>query len=150
MRHSCPLPLSILSGLGHFWQKSHWRILVFIARSGSPRWSRQPAARAACPSGRAGLLILAPWRFRGRQPTDSTALGMPQKSSPRQFAFLKASCCLLASDKSWLSWACCSRSASPDKLYNSLATSTAALRFFTRELYTTLGVPAQYWLHYAL
>jgi hypothetical protein len=52
------------------------------------------------------------------------------------FAFLKASCCLLAKDKRWLSRACCSRSASPDKLDNSLATSAAALSFFTGELYT--------------
>jgi hypothetical protein len=51
--------------------------------SGSPRWSRRPAAGAAGPSGRAGLLNLAPWRFLGCQPVDSTALGIPQKSSPR-------------------------------------------------------------------
>jgi hypothetical protein len=43
------------------------------------------------------------------------------------FAFLNASCCLLASDKIWLSRACCSCSASPDKLDSSLATSAAAL-----------------------
>jgi hypothetical protein len=52
--------------------------------SGSPRWSRQPAAGAAGPSGGAGLLVLEPWRFLGRQPADSMALGMPPKSSPRQ------------------------------------------------------------------
>jgi hypothetical protein len=57
-------------------------ILSSSPSSGSPRWSRQPAAGAAGPSDRAGLLNLAPWRFLGRQPADSTALGMPQKSSP--------------------------------------------------------------------
>jgi hypothetical protein len=51
--------------------------------SGSPRWSCQSAAGAAGPSGGAGLLVLEPWRFLGRQPVDSTALGMPHKSSPR-------------------------------------------------------------------
>jgi hypothetical protein len=45
--------------------------------SGSPRWSRQPAAGAAGPSGGADLLILEPWRFLGRQPADSSARGMP-------------------------------------------------------------------------
>jgi hypothetical protein len=34
--------------------------------------------------GRAGLLDLAPWRFLGRQPANSAALGIPRKSSPRQ------------------------------------------------------------------
>jgi hypothetical protein len=55
---------------------------------GSPRWSRQPAAGAAGPSGRAGLLILAPWRFGQSRSSylraGSTALGVPQKSSPQQ------------------------------------------------------------------
>jgi hypothetical protein len=32
VRHSRPLPLSILSGSGRFRRNSHWRILVFIAR----------------------------------------------------------------------------------------------------------------------
>jgi hypothetical protein len=32
LRHARPLPLSILSGPGHFWRNSHWRNLVFIAR----------------------------------------------------------------------------------------------------------------------
>jgi hypothetical protein len=32
VRHSRPLPLSILSGPGHFWRNSRWRILVLIAR----------------------------------------------------------------------------------------------------------------------
>jgi hypothetical protein len=45
--------------------------------SGSPRWSRQPAAGAAGPPGGADLRILEPWRFLGRQPADSTARGMP-------------------------------------------------------------------------
>jgi hypothetical protein len=53
--------------------------------SGSPQWSRQPAASAAGLLDRAGLLDLAPWRFLGCQPADSAALGVPQKSSPRHF-----------------------------------------------------------------
>jgi hypothetical protein len=84
VRYSCPLPLSVLSGSGHFRRNSRWRILVFIIGFGSPRWSRQPAAGAAGPSGGAGLLILEPWRLLERQPADSSALGMPHKSSPRQ------------------------------------------------------------------
>jgi hypothetical protein len=32
VHHSRPLPLSILSGPGHFQRNSHWRALVFIAR----------------------------------------------------------------------------------------------------------------------
>jgi hypothetical protein len=32
LRHARPLPLSILSGLGHFRRNSRWRNLVFIAR----------------------------------------------------------------------------------------------------------------------
>jgi hypothetical protein len=45
--------------------------------SGSPWWSRQPAAGVASPLGGADLLILEPWRFLGRQPADSSACGMP-------------------------------------------------------------------------
>jgi hypothetical protein len=51
--------------------------------SGSPWWSRQPAAGVAGHSGGAGLLILEPWRFLGCQLADSTALGIPHKSPPR-------------------------------------------------------------------
>jgi hypothetical protein len=51
--------------------------------SNSPRWSCQPAASAAGPLARAGLLYLASWRFLGCQPADSAALGIPLKSSPR-------------------------------------------------------------------
>jgi hypothetical protein len=80
--HARPSPLSILSGLGHFRRSSHWRSLVIFAGSGSPRWSRQPAAGVAGPLDRAGLPDLAPWRFLGRSPVDSAALGIPQKSSP--------------------------------------------------------------------
>jgi hypothetical protein len=58
-------------------------ILSLSPGSSSPRWSRQPAAGAAGPSGGARLLNLAPWRFLGRQPVDSPVLGIPQKSSPR-------------------------------------------------------------------
>jgi hypothetical protein len=83
LRHARPSPLSILSGLGHFWRKSHWRDFVVFAGSGSPRWSRQLAAGAAGPLDRASLPDLAPRRFLGRQPADSAALGIPQKSSPR-------------------------------------------------------------------
>jgi hypothetical protein len=57
-------------------------ILSSSPDSSSPQWSRQPAAGVAGPSGRASLLILAPLRFLGRQPVDSAALGIPQKSSP--------------------------------------------------------------------
>jgi hypothetical protein len=32
LRHARPLPLSILSGPGHFRRNNHWRNLVFIAR----------------------------------------------------------------------------------------------------------------------
>jgi hypothetical protein len=78
VRHSCPLPLSILLGPGHFQRNSRWRILVFIARL----WLSLVESPAG-PSSGAGLLVLALWRFLGRQPADSTALGMPQKSSPR-------------------------------------------------------------------
>jgi hypothetical protein len=52
-------------------------ILSASPGSSSPRWSRQPAAGASGPLGRAGLLNLAPWRFLGRHPADCTALGMP-------------------------------------------------------------------------
>jgi hypothetical protein len=45
--------------------------------SGSPWWNRQPATGAAGPPGGAGLLILEPRRFLGRQPADSSARGMP-------------------------------------------------------------------------
>jgi hypothetical protein len=57
--------------------------LVVFAGSGSPRWSRQPAAGAADPLDGAGLPDLASWRFLGRQPADSTTLGIPWKLSPR-------------------------------------------------------------------
>jgi hypothetical protein len=63
-------------------------------------------------------------------PADTTNWDAPALG----FALLKASCCLVASDKSWLSRACCSRSASLDKQDKSLATSATALRFFTGEL----------------
>jgi hypothetical protein len=59
------------------------KALSSLPGSNSPRWSRQPAAGAAGPLARAGLLYLAPWRFLGCQPTDSAALGIPLKSSPR-------------------------------------------------------------------
>jgi hypothetical protein len=53
-------------------------ILSSSPGSGSPRWSRQPAAGAAGPLDGADPLDLAPWRFLGCQPADSTALGVPQ------------------------------------------------------------------------
>jgi hypothetical protein len=59
-------------------------ILSSLPSSGSPRWSRQSAAAAAGPSVGADLLNLAPCRFLEHQPAESAALGMPQKSSPRQ------------------------------------------------------------------
>jgi hypothetical protein len=58
-------------------------VLSSSLSSGSPRWSRQPAAGTAGPLARAGPLDLVPWRFLGRQPADSAALGIPLKSSPR-------------------------------------------------------------------
>jgi hypothetical protein len=84
LRHARPLPLSILSGPATFGETAIGGILYSSLGSGSPRWSRQPAAGVASPLGGADLLVLAPWRFLGRQPTDSTALGIPQKSSPRR------------------------------------------------------------------
>jgi hypothetical protein len=45
--------------------------------SGSPQWSRLPAAGAAGPSDGAGLLVLRSWRLLGRQPAFSSARGMP-------------------------------------------------------------------------
>jgi hypothetical protein len=83
LRHARPLPLSILLGPGHFWRSSRWRGLVVFAGSGSPRWSRQPAAGAAGPLDGAGLPDLALWRFLGRQSVDSAALSIPRKSSQR-------------------------------------------------------------------
>jgi hypothetical protein len=59
-------------------------ILSSSPDSGSPQWSRQPAAGAAGPLAGAGLLYLTPWRLLGRQPADSAALGIPLKTSPRQ------------------------------------------------------------------
>jgi hypothetical protein len=44
MRHSHPLPLSTLSGSGHFWQSSCWRILVYIARL----WLSSVESPASC------------------------------------------------------------------------------------------------------
>jgi hypothetical protein len=44
VRHSHPLPLSILSGPGHFWRNSRWRILVFIARL----WLSSVESPASC------------------------------------------------------------------------------------------------------
>jgi hypothetical protein len=55
--------------------------------SGSPRWSRQPAACAAGPSDGAGLLVIEPWRLLGHQPANSSACGMLHKSSPRQSGY---------------------------------------------------------------
>jgi hypothetical protein len=51
--------------------------------SGSRQRSRQPAVGVAGPSGGAGLLVPELWRFLGCQRADSTALGMPHKSSRR-------------------------------------------------------------------
>jgi hypothetical protein len=59
-------------------------ILSSSSGSGSPRWSRQPAAGAAGPLTGAGLPFLTPWTLLGRQPTDRAALGIPLRSSPRQ------------------------------------------------------------------
>jgi hypothetical protein len=59
MRHFRPLPLSILSGPGHFRRNIHWRILVFIARlwlssveSPAGCWHSQPLGlnRSSYPS----------------------------------------------------------------------------------------------------
>jgi hypothetical protein len=62
-------------------------ILSSLPGSGSPRWSRQPTAGVAGPLDGAGLRDLAPWRFLGRQPANSAALGLPWKSSPRHMAY---------------------------------------------------------------
>jgi hypothetical protein len=59
-------------------------ILSSSPGSGSPRWSRQPAAGAAGLLAGAGLSYLTPWRLLGHQPAYSAALGIPLKSSPRQ------------------------------------------------------------------
>jgi hypothetical protein len=71
---------------GHatFGEATIGKVLSSLPGSSSPRWSRQPAAGAAGPLARAGLLYLAPWRFLGRQPADISTLGIPLKSSPRQ------------------------------------------------------------------
>jgi hypothetical protein len=83
LRHARPSPLLILSGgQATFGETAVGGILSSSLGSGSPRWSRQLAAGVAGPSGRAGLLNLAPWRFLGCQPADSTDLSIPQKSSP--------------------------------------------------------------------
>jgi hypothetical protein len=58
-------------------------ILSSSPGSGSPWWSRQPAAGAADPLAGAGLPYLTPWRLLGRQTADRAALGIPLKSSPR-------------------------------------------------------------------
>jgi hypothetical protein len=83
---ACVMPILCLCrscwGQTTFGETAIGGILSSSLGSSSPRWSRQPAAGAAGPSGRAGLLILAPWRFLGRQPVDSAVLGVPQKSSP--------------------------------------------------------------------
>jgi hypothetical protein len=82
-RHSCPLPLAILSGPDCFRRHSCWRNLIFIIRLWLPRWSRQPATGAAGPLAGASLSCLTPWRLLGCQPEYSAALGIPLKSSPR-------------------------------------------------------------------
>jgi hypothetical protein len=56
--------------------------------SGLPRWNRQPAVGTAGPLGGAGLLVFEPWRLLGRQPANSSARGMPHKSSPRHYVNL--------------------------------------------------------------
>jgi hypothetical protein len=85
---ACVMPVLRLCrsyrGQATFGETAVGGILSSSPGSGSPRWSCQPADGAASPLGRAGLLDLAPWRFLGCQPADSTALGIPQKSSPRQ------------------------------------------------------------------
>jgi hypothetical protein len=58
--------------------------LSSLSGPGLPRWKRQPAVGAAGPSGEAGPLVFKPWRLLGCQPSDSSARGMPHKSSPRQ------------------------------------------------------------------
>jgi hypothetical protein len=62
-------------------------ILSSSPGSGSPRWSRQPAAGAAGPLAGAGLPYLTPWRLLGRQPVDCAALGIPLKSSPHHYSY---------------------------------------------------------------
>jgi hypothetical protein len=44
LRHAHPLPLSILSGPGHFWRNSRWRNLVFFARL----WPSSVESPAGC------------------------------------------------------------------------------------------------------
>jgi hypothetical protein len=77
LRHAHPSPLSILSGQATFGETAVGGILSSSPGSGSLRWSHQPAAGAAGPLDGAGLLVLALWRFLGRQPTDSVAPGIP-------------------------------------------------------------------------
>jgi hypothetical protein len=71
-----------LSGPFRFWLDSRWGVLSPSPGSSPPRWSRQPAAGAACPSGGAGLLALKTWGLLGRQPAYCPARGVPPKSSP--------------------------------------------------------------------
>jgi hypothetical protein len=82
-RHSRPVPLPLLSGPSYFWPDNRWEALSSSPGSHSPRWSRQPAAGAAGPSGGAGLLVLKPWGLLGCQPAYCPACGAPLKSSPR-------------------------------------------------------------------
>jgi hypothetical protein len=58
-------------------------ILSSSLGSGSPWWSRQPAAGTAGPLARAGLPYLTPWRLLGHQLAGRATLGIPPKSSPR-------------------------------------------------------------------
>jgi hypothetical protein len=69
-------------GQATFGEATVGRVVSSLPSSSSPRWSRQPAAGIAGPLARASPLYLAPWRLLGRQPADSTALGIPLKSSP--------------------------------------------------------------------
>jgi hypothetical protein len=57
--------------------------LSLLSGSGLPRWKRQPAVGTAGPLGEAGPLAFESWRLLGRRPSDSSARGMPHKSSPR-------------------------------------------------------------------
>jgi hypothetical protein len=69
-------------GQATFGKAAVGEILSSLPSSGSPLWSRRPAAGAAGPLDGVGLPDLAPWRFLGRQSADGTALGLPWKSSP--------------------------------------------------------------------
>jgi hypothetical protein len=82
-RHSRPSPLPLLSGPALLRPVNRWEALSLSPGSSSPRWSRQPAAGTAGPSGGAGLLVLKPWGLLGRQPAYCSARGTPYKSSPR-------------------------------------------------------------------